>query len=135
MGDFNEEPFHECLENQLLATRDRDIAKKSHSYLYNPFWRHLGESAPYSCDYSPRSFAGTCYISSGHATKWKTVDQIIVSSAFLGNCSWHLNEDLTKILYITPNAIDENEAIGIFDHFPIITTLDRISEEEVLSDG
>ncbi len=128
MGDFNEEPFHECIENQLLATRDRDMAKKSYSYLYNPFWRLLGESVSYTHDCRIRSYAGTCHISSGHSTKWKTVDQIIVSSAFLGNCSWHLNEDLTKILYITPNAIDINEATGTFDHFPIITAFDLISQ-------
>ncbi|MGD0089390.1 MAG: endonuclease/exonuclease/phosphatase family protein [Planctomycetota bacterium] len=130
MGDFNEEPFHECLENQLHASRDRKLVTKSSSYLYNPFWRHLGESQPYSQRLARKSFAGTCFIGSGNATRWKTVDQIMLSSAFLGRCPWHLNEELTKILYLTPRAVQGDAVGGIFDHFPVIATIEKTTFEE-----
>jgi hypothetical protein len=131
MGDFNEEPFHESLENQLLATRDRKLAMKSSSHLYNPFWRHLGESEPYSKDSLAKSFAGTCFVAKGNTTRWKTVDQIIVSSAFLGSSPWHLNENLTKILYIAPRVKQDRSEINIFDHFPIIATIEKIKGEGI----
>jgi hypothetical protein len=125
MGDFNEEPFHESLEGQLLATRDRALAIRNHSYLYNPFWRYLGESESYLKHMKQKSFAGTCFITSGSLTRWKTVDQIMVSSIFLGNECWHLNEDLTRILYLTPKAFNESNKPDIFDHFPVIATLEK----------
>lgn len=128
MGDFNEEPFHECLEAHLLATRDRSYAIRSTSYLYNPFWRHLGEAEPYTFTGPVRSFAGTCYVSAGTTTKWKTVDQIIFSSAFLGRSAWHLNEQLVKILHITPKATGTKLGTGIFDHFPVVATIEKVVE-------
>jgi len=134
MGDFNEEPFHECLENQLLASRDRALAAKSPLHLYNPFWRHLGESEPYAGGASRKSFAGTCFLRTGRATQWKTVDQIIVSSAFLSSGPWHLNEELTRIVYITPKAMREDGATGIFDHFPVIATIERLGDGGVSHD-
>lgn len=130
MGDFNEEPFHESLEGQLLATRDRTLAKKNPSYLYNPFWRHLGESEPYTHILTRYSFAGTCFIATGHSTKWKTVDQILVSSAFLGRSSWHLNEDYTQVLPITPLATQRGLGGGIFDHFPVCATIEKVLHKE-----
>lgn len=86
MGDYNEEPFHEALQCQLLATRDRKLVTECPSILYNPFWRLLGESEAYSHGLTAESFAGTCFLRSGKVTRWKTVDQIIVSAAFLGVC-------------------------------------------------
>ncbi len=130
MGDFNEEPFHVSLEGQLLATRDRKVALKSPTYLYNPFWRCLGESHPYDHRTAIRSFAGTCYVASGHTTKWKTVDQIILSAAFVGRSEWHLNEQLTKILHIIPKAMGETSSADIFDHFPVIATVEKVFYEE-----
>jgi hypothetical protein len=130
MGDFNEEPFHDGLENHLLASRDRGMAKYSPTYLYNPFWRLLGESAPYVVSRPVQSFSGTVYVASGNATKWKTVDQIIVSSDFLGRSDWHLNEEHTQVLHITPRCTREKAQKDIFDHFPVMTAIERIEEEK-----
>jgi hypothetical protein len=130
MGDFNEEPFHSCMEEQLLATRDRSLVQRYPAYLYNPFWRHLGESEPYTCTNRDPSFAGTCFVKNGHTTKWKTVDQIIVSSAFLGGSDWHLNENLTMFLPLTPKAELGTTHAGIFDHFPVIAVLEREPHDE-----
>lgn len=128
MGDFNQEPFNESLAGQLLATRDRRMAATNSSYLYNPFWRHLGESHPYVYGRTMKSFGGTCVLPAGHLTKWKTVDQIILSSIFLGGGEWHLNESLTQVLHLTPRGCDPSAAVGIFDHFPVITVLERHSQ-------
>lgn len=128
MGDFNQEPFDESLAGQLLATRDRRMATRNSSYLYNPFWRHLGESHPYVYGRTMKSFGGTCVLPAGHLTKWKTVDQIIVSSIFLGGSEWHLNESLTQVLHLTPRGCNPSAGVGIFDHFPVITVLERHSQ-------
>jgi len=122
MGDFNEEPFQKSLEKSLLATRDRQLAFRRHSYLYNPFWRHIGEILPYHlrCSKSGRSnVAGTCYVPSLLSTNWKTVDQIIFSSAFIGHSDWHLNERLTRIVSIA------GLKIRMLDHLPVIATIER----------
>ncbi len=127
MGDFNEEPFHPCMEASLRATRDRSLARDDARYLYNPFWRRLGESAPYTPGSIEPSFAGTCFLQRGDPTRWKTVDQIIVSSAFVGGSAWHLNEKLTMYLPVTPMALEGHSSAGIFDHFPVIAVIERNS--------
>ncbi|MEW6350553.1 MAG: hypothetical protein AB1646_15930 [Thermodesulfobacteriota bacterium] len=129
MGDFNREPFDSCMEVDLLATRDRTLVRKKSEYLYNPFWRHLGESIPYDPASSERSFAGTCYLKRGNCTRWKTVDQVIVSSGFLGGSQWHLNEDATKYLPMTPLARDGLSRAGIFDHFPVIAVIEKVGKD------
>lgn len=130
MGDFNEEPFDQSLEGELLATRDRKLVQNSPAYLYNPFWRYMGESQPYDYSTGIRSFAGTCYVPSGHTTKWKTVDQIILSAAFVGRSEWHLKEELTKILHITPRGTGKTSSTDIFDHFPVIATIEKVIQGE-----
>jgi len=130
MGDFNEEPFHQSLEGQLLATRDRKVVQNSPAYLYNPFWRCMGESHPYDYGTTIPSFAGTCYVASGHTTKWKTVDHIIFSAAFVGRSEWYLKEELTKILHITPRVTGKTSSADIFDHFPVIATIEKVIHQE-----
>jgi hypothetical protein len=130
MGDFNEEPYNSSLEAELLATRDRKLVQNSPTYLYNPFWRRMGESHPYSYSMTVPSFGGTCYVASGQTTKWKTVDQIILSAAFIGRSEWHLKEELTKILYITPRATGKTSSADIFDHFPVVATIEKVIHEE-----
>jgi len=132
MGDWNEEPFHSCLQHHLLATRDRSLAQRQRSLFYHPFWRHLGETQPYykSEDTPITSFAGTCYVSSAIGTRWKTVDQIVFSSVFLGRSEWHLNERSVKILHITPKGLNPRSAPDIFDHFPVIATVEKMVEGE-----
>jgi hypothetical protein len=128
MGDFNDEPFHESMEQQLKATRDRCVAKRS-THLYNPFWRHMGESAPYNPISDDGAFAGTCSLKSDRVTRWKTVDQIIVSSAFLGGSTWHLNEQLTMILDLRKAARRGYSSRGVFDHLPVIAVIEKARHE------
>jgi hypothetical protein len=129
MGDYNEEPFHRCMESTLLATRDRSLIKRHHKHLYNPFWRLLGESVPYSPSTEENGFAGTCVVKGGRLTKWKTVDQVIVSSAFLGGSPWHLNEELTMILDLRNEAPYGYSSKGFFDHLPVIAVIDKVQSD------
>ncbi len=55
----------------------------------------------------------------GKITRWRTFDQIIFSSAFLGHTEWHLNEDLTGIL-------DIEKDLKIFDHFPVYGVIEKV---------
>src|SRR5205814_145882 len=59
MGDFNDEPFDESLAWHMLATRDRLLAKTKTGFLYNPFWRRLGESGAYSVAATKTGVAGS----------------------------------------------------------------------------
>lgn len=127
MGDYNEEPFSQCLEGALLATRDRTLIRTYPSYLYNPFWRRLGEFVPYTPSSQESTFAGSCFMKKGgYLTTWKTVDQVVVSSAFLGGSSWHLNEELTGILDLRKAAPRAYSSKGFFDHLPVIAVVDKV---------
>lgn len=63
MGDYNDDPFSPSLAEHLLATCDRELARRNPQFFYNPFWRWLGESQsselaarlplpPYFCGHS-----------------------------------------------------------------------------------
>ena len=125
MGDFNDEPFDESISWHLLATRDRHLARTKGGYLYNPFWRKLGESHPYAHSTTVGGTAGTCFYKGTTDTRWRTFDQIFFSSAFLGKSKWHLKEEETTILR-TEFLIDliQNNNVH-FDHLPILSVIER----------
>lgn len=77
------------------------MAQHSPSYFYNPFWRLLGESDPYRPSVACDSICGT-YLQKhgGEETRWRTFDQIILSSALLSADEWQLDEQDTKIVRI-----------------------------------
>jgi hypothetical protein len=125
LGDFNDEPFDPALAEQLLATRDRKLVRSCGEYLYNPFWRHLGEQVPHVPGKPCRSYAGSCFYSAGKETHWRTFDQIIFSSAFLGESDWHLNEDTSKILQLSPYDASVLKDSAIFDHFPVMSVIQK----------
>ncbi len=129
VGDYNDEPFDASLAEQLMATRDRELAKRKPHLLYNPFWRHLGFSKPYSPEMTDDSIGGTYFHKNGEITRWRTFDQIIFSSAFLGQTEWHLNEELTGVLNFEEyraKIIDTNE---IFDHFPVFGVIEEVDND------
>jgi len=125
LGDFNDEPFDESLAEQLLATRDRQLVRSKTGFLYNPFWRLLGESTPHSYSATAKGIGGSYFHRSGQTTRWRTFDQIIFSAAFLGTGNWHLNEEETIILKLDflIDLIQAND--GFFDHLPVISVIER----------
>jgi len=125
LGDFNDEPFDRSLSEQLLATRDRRLARKNPTFLYNPFWRCLGEAFPQIPGNSSLSYSGSYFHKSGKETQWRTFDQIIFSSTFLGHSEWHLNEEYTRILYLEPFDKSVSNRDEIFDHFPVISVIEK----------
>jgi endonuclease/exonuclease/phosphatase family protein len=125
LGDFNDEPFDPSLSQQLLACRDRNLIKKNPILLYNPFWRRIGEAVPQVPGIQCRSYSGSCFHKSGKETNWRTFDQIIFSSTFLGNSEWHLNEKYTQILQLQPFDTIITQSEQIFDHFPVISVIER----------
>ncbi len=119
VGDYNDEPFHASLADQLEATRDKALVKRKPNLLYNPFWQHLTYS-----DVN-LSYAGTHYYKSGGTTKWRTFDQIIVSSALLDN-ELQLNETETGIVHIPDYLKQVKDSKTIFDHLPVKTTIEKV---------
>jgi hypothetical protein len=82
MGDFNDEPFDESMVTLLPSTRDRTLARAG-GFLYNPFWRFLGEMVPYRIGENFQGHGGTFFHRAGVETRWLTFDQILFSSAFV----------------------------------------------------
>ncbi|HLX64422.1 MAG TPA: endonuclease/exonuclease/phosphatase family protein [Planctomycetota bacterium] len=130
LGDYNDEPFDTSISECLFATRDRRLAQKNGRLLYNPFWRHLGEPEPHGGATAPAGYPGTAYHRSGDETCWRTVDQIIFSSAFVEGGNWQLNEALTSILQLEGHFDDITHSKAVFDHFPVIATVERKEQRD-----
>lgn len=126
LGDYNDEPFDASLEKQLMATRDRVLAKERPHLLYNPFWQHLSLPKSHSTYGTDDDNGGTYFHSIGEITRWRTFDQIIFSFAFLGNSEWHLNEQLTGILDVEGYKAMVINANEIFDHFPVLGVIEKV---------
>ncbi len=117
MGDFNNEPFDVEIEENLKASRDKELVSIKKRRLYNPFWRVLGFDdiqEPYKC--------GTYYyINSEINSRWLTFDQIIISSSLIGgnDGKWELVDDgnfVFKPPFLQELILNRNSKI---DHLPI----------------
>lgn len=125
MGDFNDEPFDDSVTDALQTTRERSHARKKPMLLYNPFWRLLGERQAIEDEAaSPRLCAGTCHWRSGVDTKWRTFDQILVSSSLLDPPGWVLREGGSRILHPTALVDASGKLKSKFDHLPVTTLLE-----------
>ena len=124
MGDYNDEPFDFSLSEQLQATRDKNFAQRKRQLLYNPFWRHMVQPLNIEKTSEVIAAAGSYYHKQGDITRWRTFDQIIFSAAFLGNTTWRLNEALTGIIDIPEYSALVMKAKEIFDHIPIMGTIE-----------
>lgn len=125
MGDYNDEPFDASLADQVMATRDRNLARSKPYLLYNPFWRRMTSANFYSQGHEEQGGCGTYFHESGNSTRWRTFDQIIFSPAFLGRGLWHLNENLTGILEMPGYFEMVVDTDQIFDHFPVIGVIEK----------
>lgn len=121
MGDYNDDPFSPSLAEHLLATRDRELAKCNPAFLYNPFWRCLGESLPAAIWGTDVSVCGTHFYPNGEYTQWFTYDQIIFSSAFLNDGSIVLNEEYTRIVSTPELTMALHNGAQTCDHFPVLS--------------
>ena len=128
MGDYNDDPFSPSLSGHLLATRDRELARRDSRFFYNPFWRCLGESRFTSTPADP-SVCGTHYYANGNETEWFTYDQIIFSSAFLADGPITLDEEHTRILVSAELKGRIHSKSQTCDHLPVtsVATLRRKS--------
>ncbi len=125
LGDYNDEPCDLSLSDQLLASRDRRFVRKNPKLLYNPFCRLMGESLPHLPGKPCDSVCGSYFHSQGKVTHWRTFDQIIFSSVFLGKSKWQLNEKYTKILPIRAFENKDSFDASLFDHYPVIGVIEK----------
>lgn len=124
MGDYNDDPCSPSLSEHLLATRDRELARRNHHFFYNPFWRCLGESHPSSITLDGNgSVCGTHYYRGGDHTEWFTYDQIIFSSSFLNHQEIYLDEELTHIVSNPELTEKLRSRRSVCDHFPVTSTI------------
>ncbi|WP_374202432.1 endonuclease/exonuclease/phosphatase family protein [Burkholderia cenocepacia] len=128
VGDYNDDPFSPSLANHLLATRDRSLARRDSRFLYNPFWRKIGQSHDSDFPSEAGGFCGTHFYAGGENSQWFTYDQIIFSAAFLQEKSLSLNENLCGIVApasLRAKLVSRRE---IFDHLPVLGTVELRSE-------
>jgi hypothetical protein len=128
-GDYNDEPFDLSLSDQLMATRDRNLAARRPDLLYNPFWRNLSHTDGGAAPSPGQTYAGSYFHRAGTLTQWRTFDQIIVSSDFLGTGIWSLLERRTRVVdfpEFTSLVLDREEW---FDHLPVIAVFERNDRE------
>lgn len=126
LGDFNDEPFDPAISDQLMATRDRNLASRKAHLLYNPFWRHMGPPLPYQVGDIRNHRSGSYYYRGDKANKWRTFDQIIFSSSFLGATAWHLCEDMVNVIDVSDYT---NIVLGAemkFDHLPVMGVIEKV---------
>lgn len=124
MGDYNDDPFSPSLHENLLATRDRELARKNANFLYNPFWRLLG--GPRSSSLHPtddHSVCGTHYYNGGDYSEWFMFDQMIFTSSFLNHPKIYLDENLTQIVSSPQLKERLSNRKTVCDHFPVISTI------------
>lgn len=123
MGDYNAEPFSTPMAKHLLAVRDRSLVLKYDGYLYNPFWRMIGETLPHVPDMETVSSGGTCYHPANKYRTWALFDQIIFSRSFLKSNNMVLDESKTKIIFTDKLDQAIRSSSEIFDHFPVACTI------------
>jgi len=129
MGDYNDDPCSPSLANHLLATRDRNMAQENRTFLYNPFWRKLGETVDHDERLAPHSVCGTHFYRAGRYTQWHTFDQLMFSSEFLQDGPMVLDEQHTRIIVtesLKTRILDRTEKL---DHFPVLSTVSLRSQE------
>jgi hypothetical protein len=118
LGDYNDDPFADSLNHQVMATRDIELVSKKTHLLYNPFWKCFSSN-----DSSP---GGSYYYKTGDLTKWHTFDQIIFSHAFISAKKWKYSNCFEHIVNI-PGYIEKiKDRDSIFDHFPVLGSIKRV---------
>lgn len=125
LGDFNDEPFGRAIADQLKATRDRDLAARRRHLFYNPFWRSMAASFGADPESQIRSAGGSYFYKGGTVTQWHMFDQIIFSSAFLGNDVWSLRDESAGVLNAPVLAEMAKSGKSRFDHMPVMAVIER----------
>lgn len=122
MGDYNEEPYDECLSIYLRSTRDRSRVLNGPGLMYNPFWQHMSPARAQVGRGASRNH-GTYYHSRGVVTRWHTFDQMMFSRSLLeGSRGWALDEGRTRVFddYGVDKVIQSS---AVLDHLPIVSRL------------
>jgi hypothetical protein len=135
MGDYNDEPFDKSLEIYLSAYRDRALVRKRNDSFYNPFWRSVGDTNAYDGNRdSDKPQLGTCYHRSGYETRWRTFDQIIFSSSFIGNGEWRLRDLDTNVERLERLIPLVTKGTSVLDHYPVSCVIEQYKEKEESND-
>lgn len=127
LGDYNDEPFDTSIADNIMATRDRALAVRRKHLFYNPFWRHLSSFEDSTTDMVTDS--GSYFHKAGHSTQWRTFDQMMFSSSFLGLDAWHLVERNTRVLDLPDYTSLVRAANTCFDHLPIVGHIHKRTKE------
>lgn len=117
LGDFNVEPNHQSLVSKLQTSREKDLVNFRKELFYNPCWKFLASTQNTIKD-SP---LGTYKLrKAGFFNDWHVIDQILISSHFLGK-SWKFEDKLVEI-------IDTNTLLGdaISDHMAVSMLIEKV---------
>jgi hypothetical protein len=120
LGDYNDDPFDQSLSEQVMASRDIDMVRRTKHLLYNPFWRHLCKQS------ESHQGAGSYYYKGGRTTKWHTFDQLIYSQAFLTSREWTYDHGY-NLVHEMPELIEMvKNPESVFDHLPVYGKIEKV---------
>lgn len=124
VGDYNDEPFDVSISERVMASRDKELVGRRKHLFYNPFWRHLAPFGYLSGDEGKHD-RGSYFHKAGDLTRWRTFDQMMFSSTFVGKGDWLLNESSTRVFEVQnyTSLVTGNKAR--FDHLPIIGHIEK----------
>ena len=123
VGDFNDEPFDLSLTEGLRSTREPSAAAKKSNLLYNPFWRHIvGAIGAVPKDAVGE---GSYFHRSDKLSKWKMLDQMLFSQAFMGVGDWCLDESKTGVHRPLRLAKAVRGTKSKIDHLPVYAQIRR----------
>ncbi|MDH0030312.1 MULTISPECIES: hypothetical protein [unclassified Acinetobacter] len=118
LGDFNVEPHHESLVSKLQSSREKELVNFRKELFYNPCWKFLTSTQIAIENDTP---SGTYYLrKAGLLNDWHVIDQILISSHFLGK-NWKFKDKLVEI--IDTNSLLED---AISDHMAISMLIERV---------
>lgn len=130
MGDYNNEPYSAAIFKNLHATNDRALVLSAPDFwFYNPFWKLLAPRIPFKKSALEHDF-GTYYGKSNNRNNWAVFDQMLFSGNFLTDGQWFLNENGCDRVFDNEYLKILLDSKQIFDHFPIISTIEFHGENE-----
>jgi len=128
IGDYNDNPQSISIFKKLDATNNRHYASIDIKRIYNPSFLFY---APHKLYYTgeEKHFHGTWLSKDNNKrknnkTSCQVLDQVMVTSSFIKNGPWYLDEEGTKV--ISDEKIMDTLYGGEIDHLPIMVRVSHL---------
>jgi hypothetical protein len=125
LGDFNDEPFNHSMTTYLRGCRDAAFVVRNPELLYNPFWKEISCPKGYVRPPAENAPTGTYFYANDNLHRWRVFDQMLFCSAFVGNSTWHLEDEKTGVFRYARLVTAVESSVYKLDHLPIVAELSK----------